>query len=539
MMKNNMVKSKRLVLLVLFVLVLAAAQSAAQDVDFYVAPNGGFSPANNQRTITLIDGSVIKATLNNGVHDMVQRTPAGGAIKIVMYNFDFAPIRDLLIERATRDGVQVKVLLDNAASWTDANVAKFIKAIKDAEQKARQAGNPFDFQMKVTNKKSFIHHHRVRTLDNGKVIFGTMHEKFGVIYPEKNGPPLHMFAGSSNISASSDDVYAENRIFIRNEPVVAQIYANQFARLWNLYGLRRAGTITPETVVPPAGDPPFEIIFNGEHVGSLLEYKYRRIDERIIELLDEVKPNSSVEIAMFSFTHFTIANKILEVAQKHRGTRFRLLFDHSMIQVSEERIGLMPPYLEGKIKELGLKNIEIRYKFRANAYGWNKETETIDLDHFRAYLLHHKVMVVNKEKIIFGSFNWSGSAEYRNFEDVIIMSSDTVYGQDVINRFLAEYDFLWNKPFVRRGGESYQPYVIDGDYGRELAGKICTTLGEWGPSKIRYLLDRFGPKTLNELIKKAGLDSGKLMKALGKTMNARLVKAVKRDDGRIVYQLSD
>lgn len=521
------------------VLLLAGCSGLfAQDIQLLLAPNGGFSPYNNQRTITLRDGTVVPATLNNGVLDMVQRTPDGGAIKIVMYNFDFQPLKDALLSRAINDGVQVKVLLDNSASWTEQIVARFIAEVNQAEKKALREKSPFDYQVKVVTKRSMVHHHRIRTLNDGKQIYGTMHEKFGVFYPEKNGPPMHAFVGSSNLSASSDKVFAENRMFIRNEPVIAQVFVNQFARLWNLYGVKRTVRAEAEVPVPPAGEPPFEIIFNGEHVGSLLEYSYRRIDRRVLELLDEVRPDGSLEVAMFSFTHWEIAQKILEVARKNPGARIRLLFDQSMLQTSEEKIGLIPPYLEEQIREQNLDNVSIRYKFRANAYGWNKETEQIDLDHFRCHLLHHKLMIVNGEKVIFGSFNWSASAEYRNFEDVMIMKADTLYGLEVIRRFLAEYNYLWDRPYLPAGRESYQPYVIDGEYGRKVAERVCAVLGEFEPSKIRYLLDRFGPHTLDKLYDRSKFSASRLAVAFGRLRRARLVETVK-EKGRVYYRLTD
>ncbi len=510
----------------------------AQEVSLLLAPNGGFSPYNNQRTITLKNGDVVTASLNNGVLDMIQRTPNGGAIKIVMYNFDFEPVSEALLTRAFNDGVQVKVLLDNSAAWTEQIVARFIETVREVERKASRDGKPFDYQIKVITKKSMTHHHRTRTLQDGKEIYGTMHEKFGVFYPEKSGPPYHIFVGSSNLSKSSDQMFAENRLFVRNEPVVAQVFANQFARLWNLYAVKRTLRVDPEISVPPAGEPPFEIIFNGEHIGSLLEYSYRRIDLRVLELLDDVRPDGSLDIAMFSFTHRGIAEKILEVARRYPKARIRLLFDHSMLVGSAERLGLIPPYLEEKIRELGLKNMEIRYRFRANAYGYNKDTKTIDLDHFRSRLLHHKMMIVNGEKVIFGSFNWSASAEFRNFEDVMIMGKKTDYGREVVKRFLAEYDYLWERPYLKRGKYSYKPCVIDGEYGRELAASACRVLGEWDTSKIRYLLDRYGPQTLNKLHELSKFPARRLAIAFGRLRTARLVDTI-RQDGRILYRLAD
>ncbi len=509
---------------------------AALDVKFYLAPNGGFSPFNNQRTITLKDGKVIPATLNNGVYDLVQRTPVGGVIKIVMYNFDYKLVYDEVIKRALNDNVQVKVILDNAAGWTGANVKKFVDGVKTAENKARKEGKSFDFQVKVCTKKSFEVFRRCYTLNTGKKIFGTMHEKFGVFYDDRSDVPVHSFIGSSNISKSSDDTFAENRMFFLDAPVISRVFANQFARLWNYYTVARAGIITPERIYPISRKPVFETVFNMEHTDSLLDYKYNKIDERILKLLDTVKRNGSVDLAMFSFTHRRIANKIIELARKYPRAKFRLLFDHSMIEAGPERIGLMAPVLEGKIKELKLKNIEIRYKFRTNAYGWNKETKKIELDHFRSPILHHKVIIVNKNAMIFGSYNYSGSAEVRNTENIVVVKTDNRFGKDVIKRFLLEYDFLWNRRFEDE--TCYKPYVIAGPLGREMQKQICETLTDFGASKLRYLLDRYGPKTIRQLIRSSKMTRAKVIGALGKLRNAKLIKSYKYNKKRY-YALFD
>lgn len=526
----------KLQLIALCVLISLCTAVFAVDVKFYLSPNGGFSPYNNQRTITLKDGTVIPATLNNGVLDLIQRTPAGGVIKIVMYNFDLKPVLDELINRAYYDNVQVKLIFDNAADWTEENVKKVIESVRNTEQKAKSEGRSFDYQIKVCTAKTFEMFRRSYKLDTGKQIYGTMHEKFGVFYNDRSDVPIHCFMGSANISRSSDDTFAENRLFFFDDPAMSRVFANQFARLWNYHSVARAGTPTPERIYQVTEKPMFETIFNIEPKKDLLDYEYHQIDKRIIELLDTVKRDGSVDIAMFSFTHRDIADKIIEMAQKRPNATFRLLFDHSMIEAGPERLGLMAPVLEEKIKELKLKNIEIRYKYRCNAYGWNKDTKKIELDHFRSYLLHHKVIVVNKQTMLFGSYNWSGSAEVRNTENAFVITSDNRFGKDIIMRFLLEYDYLWNRRFEDPTCDT--PYVLSGPYGRELQTKICETLTDFDPSRVRFQLDKNGPMTLEKLAEKSKLPRPKLIEALGRLMGAKLVKSYEYK-GRKYYKLFD
>jgi hypothetical protein len=112
-------------LLIITLMALSLNPVMAMKVDLFLAPDGGFSPDNNQRQITFKDGTKVKATLNNGLLDMVDRVPAGGAIKIVMYNFNFPPLLKMLLTKAMNENVQVKVLLDGCAGWTKDNVADF------------------------------------------------------------------------------------------------------------------------------------------------------------------------------------------------------------------------------------------------------------------------------------------------------------------------------------------------------------------------------------------------------------------------------
>jgi phosphatidylserine/phosphatidylglycerophosphate/cardiolipin synthase-like enzyme len=481
----------------------------------------------------------------------IEHTPDNGIIRICMYNFEHEPIYKALINKALNHNVSVRVILDNSASWTDANVNAFIKGVKESLAPATKAGRNPDYRIKIVNSRSMDFFERSRKLDNGKIIYGTMHQKFGIFQDAPGLVPIRCFAGSANTSASAEEIYAENRIFFNNAPVVCKIYQNQFARLWNYFCVPRYGKEEPEAITEITEKVPFEIIFNGEFSNSILNPEYNAIDRRILQLLEQVEPAGSLDVMMFSFTHWDIAHAILKAAQKNPNARFRLLFDQSMIKAGPDRIGIMPPYLEEKAAEMGLDNISIRYKFRTNAYGWDKEKKCVDLIHFRSHLLHHKVMIVNNEKLIFGSYNWSASAEERNFEDVMVFNSKQDFGKDVITRFKAEFEYLWKNLIDTDRGiyPDINGRVISGPQGRKLAQKILTALSDRNISQVRYYLDRFGPMGFSDLSKRfyrrkdfktpAFSSMSSLYRALAEMTRLNLVKNGLDKNNKRVYSLAD
>jgi phosphatidylserine/phosphatidylglycerophosphate/cardiolipin synthase-like enzyme len=56
------------------------------------------------------------------------------------------------------------------------------------------------------------------------------------------------------------------------------------------------------------------------------------------------------------------------------------------------------------------------------------------------YLLHHKVFIVDEEIVVLGSYNFSGSAEKNNDENLLI-----IHNPEVARAFLGEYSRVWQQ----------------------------------------------------------------------------------------------
>jgi len=515
-------------------LILLAAPALAE-MALYFAPNGGWAPENKNRVIVTEDGRQLAPTLNNAVLDLIDRTQEGGSIKIAMYAFSDRRVQEALIEAAFQRKIKVKVLLDGVADWTKDIRRKFIGSVARARANAPGYYSR-RFQIKVVYKSAFAARGRTKKLRDGKAIFGTMHEKFGVFYQPSMKIPFDCFAGSSNISFGSDQKFGENRFVFRNDPVVARQFAEQFARLWNEYGTDALKNAESEPLVP-AGSVVggVRVIFNGKPID---EERFQRIDDAILESINRVRyKDGTIDIMMFSFTHWQLAQRILEIAQRYPGVKIRILMDQTQVLADDEHRGILGPYIEEQVEKLNIMNLQVRYKFRKNMYYYeepayakkdeNKEANAVgdgtagdpSLDgvppgtakllaaakkaprkrkaakaagiHWRSLILHHKAVIVNGRIMVTGSFNWSASAERRNFEDVMIFQGRFPGHQRIVDRMLAEFNYLWDsgmpkKPIRRQNKE---PQIVDGPTGRALIRTIIDTLSKPNMKPIMQAID--------------------------------------------------
>ena len=54
--------------------------------------------------------------------------------------------------------------------------------------------------------------------------------------------------------------------------------------------------------------------------------------------------------------------------------------------------------------------------------------------------MHHKVMIIDKQIVIFGSYNFTNSAETRNDENLIV-----AYNTDIAAQFLSEFERVYEQ----------------------------------------------------------------------------------------------
>jgi len=526
-------KNLCIVLLFVFSLFLSA------ELEIYFSPNGGFSPTNNHRKVTLKDGRTVPADLNNALIEMIENTKEGSTIKIAMFAFGYRPVLDALVD-ATKRNIKVKLILDSIADWTKEMHKEVRERILTEQEIAKKENRTFDFQLKEIFSQAMVDRGRWKKIQNDIIIYGTMHEKFGIFFEKDSKLPLHGFCGSANISWGAGEVFAENRVFFKNEPSMGRQLAEEFARLWNEFGTEVTKNCQSEIFLPANAYPgDVQIVSNAK---PLDEENLQRIDKVLMDLMEQVNPqNGTLDVAIFSFTHTGLAEKLLELAERYPNIKVRILMDQTQMLSDEAHQGVLGPYMERVAEFKNLKNFEIRYKWRANTYAWDPQAKVCQLIHWRNLLLHHKCLVVNGRRMGLGSYNWSSSAEFRNFENVMLFFGEVPEHKKIIQRFMDEFDFIWNNP-VSEGKPKEKitrPQVISGTKGRQLKDIIIKTYEDPDCKTIMEILDT-NPDGCNETIlcKSTGLSKEILREKLGKLAEATLIFSRAQGEENI-YQLSD
>ena len=508
----------------LFILLGVSAALTAGPIEIYFGPKGGFSRGNNGRRLIFSDGSVKPPTLANAFLHKLDQCQPGSTVKIAMYSMSDYKTLYKMIDAARDKQIKFKLLLDGAASWSKASREKIVSIVKKASEKAKEAGKEFNFQISSVSAEAMKRNGRKATLDDGREICGTMHEKFGIFYHPDNPIPHSCFCGSSNLSTTSDEIYAENRVFFHDRPAVARQFQENFARLWNEYGTIEFGKYTPEKFIPvnaEAGE--VKVIFNAEPVD---EMSLTRIDNELLSLIRKVKEDGRLDLAMFSLTRPELAQAIVRRAEQCPEAKFRLLLDHAQLDDSNPKASKLAPWIEEQIKQKGLKNVQIRYKFRRNAYGYNDRKKESELISYLSLFLHHKTVIVNGNEMALGSYNWSGAAEYLNYEDIMLFNGNYADQQKVIDCFFREFDTIWasrlpySLPSTPRK-DALQ--TVTGPEGRKLHKQLIKLLSTPATHKVHSTMGRGAFKTFKEIKKETGLSHRKVKVALRKLMKARLV----------------
>ncbi len=234
-----------------------------------------------------------EATLANAlVHKFYQLEP-DSIVKIAMYSMSDYQTLDVMIEVCREKNIQFKLLLDGAAVWSAASRDKIVEKVKKARDEAWASKKKFNFQIVITTAEAMKRNGREQLPDDGKLIWGTMHEKFGIFYRAGNPVPYSCFCGSANISVTSDKIYAENRVFFHDQPAVARQFQEEFARLWNEYSTVILGPGTPEKYVEAKPVEGYAaVLFNAEPVS---EIELTRIDNALINMIRRVKPDGRLD----------------------------------------------------------------------------------------------------------------------------------------------------------------------------------------------------------------------------------------------------
>ena len=219
-----------------------------------------------------------------------------------------------------------------------------------------------------------------------------MHNKFIVI------DNRYVWMGSMNLTTNG--VYCNNNNFVKFD--VPQLAANYTVEMDEMYNDREFGPTSSENT-------PYEQ-FTVQ--GVLLE-NYFAPEKKLAPIIaaEIAGARRDIRFMAFSFTNDEIGEAMLERADA--GISVRGVF---------ETVGADTDYgYYPVLRDAGISNINVRLDGNSR-------------------IMHHKVIILDNQTVIFGSFNFTDSANRQNDENVIIVHDPTFAGY-----FLQEFDAVWSE----------------------------------------------------------------------------------------------
>lgn len=133
------------------------------------------------------------------------------------------------------------------------------------------------------------------------------------------------------------------------------------------------------------------------------------------QILSRIKgAKKSIALAIYTFTLKDVSNALIEA--KDRGVDVRIVADEKQARDHNSMIN-------------GLASAGIKVK-RMTGLGSGKH----------AGIMHDKFAVFDDSEVVTGSYNWTNSAEYMNYENIVIIKDPGTVG-----KYAAEFDKLYNK----------------------------------------------------------------------------------------------
>lgn len=269
-----------------------------------------------------------------------------------------------------------------------------------------------------------------------------LHHKFALI--DLGLPSEKLISGSANWTVSSMRNYSENILYISNEHEIANQYAIEFHHWWNLskeFGL----SIFPNLALPQSSalNPNLFVKLNSVNFqGTKVINKNAFVLAR--QLVSEIdRAKSEILIATTRIKLRPVFEALIRAA--HRGVQIYIVVSMDEFEYPKKRQTELPGCAqswsvecsEGKnysdLLAMAKKSnlpLELRVKF------YNLNTTK-----YITNQMHSKYMIVDRARVISGSYNWSVSAENGHVENMIIFSGSRY--PEALRSMVFDFSRLW------------------------------------------------------------------------------------------------
>jgi phosphatidylserine/phosphatidylglycerophosphate/cardiolipin synthase-like enzyme len=209
-----------------------------------------------------------------------------------------------------------------------------------------------------------------------------MHNKFCIV------DGMYVWTGSFN-PTFTDNIQNENNGVIMSSVYLAKNYEAEFQELWN-------GQFSGGSKVE------YPSFYHNEMLVENLFCPEDGCEDKVVALITEAEMN--VDAMLFSFTSEAIADALL----LNTKVRARVLFDASQAGSRYSQFSRLEEF------EMDVHKEKSKGK------------------------LHHKVFIIDNRTVVTGSYNPTGSGDYRNDENILIL-----HDEKVAKQFAEEFNRLW------------------------------------------------------------------------------------------------
>ncbi|MCA8921944.1 MAG: hypothetical protein KDD82_09060 [Planctomycetes bacterium] len=261
----------------------------------------------------------------------------------------------------------------------------------------------------------------------------TMHHKFAIVDKQV------LINGSGNWSRGAAERYSENTTIYRDHRFLVKKFLSEFYFLW--YELLDEGKATEfdEADLPYAepkvdffverdvrhwDNDPVQAFFTSEN-GSRQEYTCA---DTIIREMRNAKREILVLANHFNMSRISDALIAIHEERNKNADPDDDVTIKVLMDLGEYDAGLSGL---SRSRDLERAGIECRYKVFSLAFYYP-----------RSQFMHHKVLITDSSRMIGGSYNWSSTAEHKNYENITLHQGPSQ--QDLIDAMEAEFAYLWD-----------------------------------------------------------------------------------------------
>jgi len=295
-----------------------------------------------------------------------------------------------------------------------------------------------------------------------------MHHKFLIIDGPRDGLDqvggATLITGSGNWSYSAGTKYDENTVFVQQDDKLILAFQREFNTMWStsrvfewnesIEHLPVSFEVTEQMIEEASGS---EVYFTSANFRTYESSRYgwtfaantgsHQVADRVAEFIDSA--TSSVWVASGHFRSKQIRDAILAKHQEDPSVDIRVYLDgqewisqwsqdNEVDELEDCLSGATTENQSNKCYEVGrywskdLVDAGVATKFDYYAFRWNYRY---------AEQMHHKYIIVDGERVLSGSYNFSSNAEVDSLENTVVY--DAASYPDLVDAYIDNHSALW------------------------------------------------------------------------------------------------